>query len=268
MKYSTAVLALTVVTVAACGPKLQKISEQGDLIPEQSSAVIDRARADAQHAQAQQNAETQEVMSTALATCMPQHCEAISRGEVMIGMTPEQVLAATRTTRGVWSIRGDDIDGVFTPASMNNAPADAVAELAFVQFRGGAVSSYTYRETSGFRTVTDPSQTGVDARAAATADRLLAEGDNYMARGDLQGALNRYDRADVLRPNHGSTTLRIAQSLDKLLRPVEAALRYRKAIHEMELERIRVEGEAAAKLAEAIALARQRVTIIERTGGN
>jgi hypothetical protein len=56
----------------------------------------------------------------------------------------------------------------------------------------------------------------------------------------------------------------MATSLDKLLRPREAELRYMLFLHRMELEKIEAVGNANAKLAEAIAQARQRVIVIEK----
>ena len=76
--------------------------------------------------------------------------------------------------------------------------------------------------------------------------------------------MDRYDRADVLRADDPETTLRIARVLDKSLRPYEAELRYRAFLHQMELERIRVTGEAYAKWAAAIAEARDRVVVLDR----
>ncbi len=93
---------------------------------------------------------------------------------------------------------------------------------------------------------------------------MLREGDAFALRGDFVGALNRYDRADVLRPNHGETTLRIARTLDKQLRPVEAELQYRRALQQLEIELLRAEGEVAARIAEAIARAHERIVVLER----
>lgn len=101
-------------------------------------------------------------------------------------------------------------------------------------------------------------------RGAALADQLLREGDELAAAGRFDAALDRYDRADLVRPNHAETTLRIATALDKQLRPVQAALQYRRFIHQMELERIRAEGEAAANIAAAITRAQERIIVLER----
>jgi hypothetical protein len=81
----------------------------------------------------------------------------------------------------------------------------------------------------------------------------------------LDLALARYDQADILRPGHPETTLRIATTLDKQLRPVEALIRYRLFLHQLELEKIEAQGDAAAKLAEAIALAQQRIIVLEKS---
>jgi hypothetical protein len=52
--------------------------------------------------------------------------------------------------------------------------------------------------------------------------------------------------------------------LDKQLRPGEAELQYRRALQQLQIELIRAEGEVAARIAEAIALAHQRIIVLER----
>ena len=99
---------------------------------------------------------------------------------------------------------------------------------------------------------------------ACSAAELLRQGDEYTTAGRLDMALERYDQADILRPNHAETNLRIATVLDKSLRPVEAIMRYQMFIHQMELEKIRAEGEVAASIAEAIARAHERIIVLER----
>ena len=102
------------------------------------------------------------------------------------------------------------------------------------------------------------------ATSACTAELLLREGDELIAAGRLDLGLDRYDRADILRPNHGPTTLRIATTLDKSLRPLEAVMRYRQFVHQMELEKIHAHGEVAANIAAAIAQAHERIIVLER----
>jgi len=57
---------------------------------------------------------------------------------------------------------------------------------------------------------------------------------------------------------------KIAESLDKALRPYAALIQYQLFLHRMNLETIEARGEAAARMAEAIALAQQRILILER----
>ena len=89
---------------------------------------------------------------------------------------------------------------------------------------------------SGVRTVNSPEDATYAGRSAARADALLEQGDEYAAAGSLDLALQRYDQADILRPGHPETTLRIATTLDKSLRPMEATMRYQLFIHQLELE--------------------------------
>ena len=56
--------------------------------------------------------------------------------------------------------------------------------------------------------------------------------------GDMVGALDRYDRASTLKPRDALLEYRIASILDRSLRPVEALMRYKRFLHQMELEKI------------------------------
>ena len=126
------------------------------------------------------------------------------------------------------------------------------------------MASYTYTEPQGLRTIAAPGEATAAARAAARADALLQQGDDFAAAGELDLALDRYDRADVIRPGDPETTLRIATVLDKSLRPMEAVIRYRLFLHQLELETIAARGDAAAQMADAIARAQQRILILDR----
>src|SRR5690606_14945170 len=77
-------------------------------------------------------------------------------------------------------------------------------------------------------------------------------GDDLAARGDLDGALDRYDRAQVLQPDNVELEYRIATVLDKQLRPIEALIRYQLFLHRLELEKIEAVGDAYAQLADAV----------------
>jgi tetratricopeptide (TPR) repeat protein len=227
--------------------------------------TVARARIEGEAEQERIAMERAATAGTALATCAPPLCDAISRGELAIGMSEAQVLAATRTTADAWNLRGTGRTRVMSAqANAGTGPSDAVAEVAYIAMQDGRVRSYTYREPQGFRAVTTPGDATEAARAASQADAMLREGDAFALRGDFVGALDRYDRADVLRPNDGQTSLRIARTLDKQLRPVEAELQYRRALQQLQIELIRAEGEVAARIAEAITLAHERIIVLER----
>ncbi|MBI4546096.1 MAG: hypothetical protein HY703_12930 [Gemmatimonadetes bacterium] len=179
-------------------------------------------------------------------------------------MTEAQVLAATRTTEDAWSLRRAGRAAVLVPRSLDLAPRDAAGELALVQLRDGRVSSYSYQEGAGVRVVSEPADASTAGRASALGEMLIREGDDLAARGDLARALDRYDRAEVLRAGDPELDYRIATVLDKQLRPIEALIRYRLFLHRLELEKIEALGEAYAKLAAAIAHARERVIVLEK----
>lgn len=239
------------------------IMQDGQMIDARAEQVVAQARYEGEAERQRIEAERAAIAAAALSGCAPAVCEAVTRGELSLDMTEAQVMAATRTTPDAWEVRTSGGAVVMTPRH-GAQPADAQAQVAFVNLYGGAVRSYTYREPHGFRTVATPADATAAGRAAAAAEAMLREGDEYAARGDLERALDRYDRADILRPNHAETTLRIASTLDKQLRPLEAVMRYQLFIHRMELERIHARGEAAARMAEAIALAQQRIIVLDR----
>jgi hypothetical protein len=260
-----ATAALTGLLVAGgCGPRLATVMRQGEIVPDRSTPVVEQARVQGEIEQAR-SAELRAASATAaLAACAPAICEALARGEVAIGMTETQVLAATRTTAHAWDTRPSSGVTVMTARTDGSQPQDAVGRLAYVALQNGMVTSYTYREPQGFRMVSSPGDATLAGRAAAQADALLRQGDEHALAGRLDLALDWYDRADVIRPNHPETTLRIASTLDKQLRPIEALLRYQMFVHQMELELIGARGEAAARIAEAIARAHERIIVIER----
>ena len=249
---------------AACAPKRvhqEPILENDDRVPEVS---VSGTAAQAANQQVSQRMSRDSIAAEATATCAGQICEAVTRGEVAIGMNETQVLAATRTTWDAWTVRRSDGAAVLVPRSLQYAPVDAVGELAMVQVANGRVSSYSYREPQGVRVVSSPADATTQGRAAAMADQLLREGDDYVARGEFVMALNRYDRAHVLKPDDPMITYRVATSLDKMLRPREAEIQYRLFLHQLELEKIEAYGDAYAKMADAIAYARERLVILER----
>ncbi len=200
--------------------------------------------------------------AVAYAACAPDVCAALGRGEVALGMTDAQLFTATHTTELAWTARRSGNVTVLAPRDADVAPRDAVASLALVQLAGGTVASLTYREPQGLRTVSSASDatTANLARAAA----LTKEGDAMAAAGDFTAALERYDRASVVSEADATLQYKMATALDKLLRPREAELRYRLFLHRLELERIDAKGTANAKLADAIAQARERIIVLDR----
>lgn len=263
MVFAAGALALA---ATACGPRIQPlrpVMQNGEILPA-NEAVVAAARADGEAERAELAVERDAVTAAALASCAPAVCDAIARGELALGMTEAQVFAATRTTPAAWEIRGGPAGTTLTGRSGVRAPDDAVSEIAFVTLRNGRVRSVTYREPQGFRAVAEPVDATLAGRTAAQAASLLRQGDEYTVAGALDRALERYDQADILQPGSPETTLRIARTLDKQLRPVEAIIRYQMFLQQMELERIRARGEAAANFAEAIALAQQRIIVLER----
>ena len=202
------------------------------------------------------------ITATAFAGCAPAVCAALGRGELALGMTEAQVLAATRTTDLAWSARRSGSVSVLAPRDLEASPRDAVATVALVQLANGGVASITYREPQGLRTVTSPGD--VDGANRARAVALSREGDALAAAGDFTAALERYDRASVVDRADAELQYKIATSLDKLLRPREAELRYQLFLHQLELQKIEAHGNANAKLADAIAQAKERIVVLDR----
>ncbi len=268
MRKPTVVAAAALALAAgACGPRirpLQPVMDNGEVVPSRSERVVDEARATGEAERARLDEERSRAEVAALASCAPAACDAIARGEVTLGMSEAQVHAATRTTASAWDTRGNGRAQVMTGRGDVALPSDAVGSIAYLTLQNGAVRGITYREPQGFRTVARPADATAAGRASAQAEALLREGDDFALRGDFGGALDRYDRADVISPGDPVTTLRIARALDKALRPYEATIRYQMFLHQMELERIRATGEAYGNMAAAIAEARERVVVLER----
>lgn len=259
--------ALAVVALAACnGPRVVQetpVMVTGDRVP-MSDDVINDARIKSDAARAERQAQHDAVTAAAVASCTPDICDAIGRQEVALGMTSAQVMAATRSSPDAWSVRNAGNGVVMTPASMDAIPTDAHGQVAIVQLDGDRVASVSRRDRTGLRVESRPSDTTRDARVAALADAVIREGDDYVAAGDRVRALERYDRALVLSPDNALLNFKVAQLLDQQLRPVEALMRYQKFLLSLELQRIDAVGTQNAKLAEAIALAQQRIVVLDR----
>ena len=259
-------LFISALIVSGCAPKRIDelpitIMHNGDRVAEPTSAV-EAAAARSSAAQTEGRARRDSIAAAAYADCAPDVCAALGRSEIALGMNEAQVLAATRTTGDAWTVRRSSGVAVLAPRDADTAPRDAVAPVALVQIADGRVASVTYSEPQGLRTVSSAADVSNANRARAEA--LVKEGDALAAAGDFTGALERYDRASVVDRADPLLEYKMATSLDKLLRPREAELRYMLFLHRMELERIEAVGNANAKLAEAIAQARQRVIVLEK----
>lgn len=202
------------------------------------------------------------IAAVAFASCAPSVCAALGRGEVALGMTEAQVMAATRTTEVAWTVRRSGGVAVLAPRDADAGPRDAVAPVALIQLAGGTVASLTYREPQGLRTIASPAD--VSSANVARATALTREGDAMAAAGDFTAALERYDRASVVSQADPELQYKIASALDKLLRPREAELRYRLFLHRLDLETIAAQGEANARLAAAVMAARERIVVLEK----
>jgi hypothetical protein len=259
-------LFISALIVSGCAPKRIDelpitIMHNGDRVAEPTAAV-NAAAARASVAQAEGRERRDSIAAVAYTGCAPDVCAALGRGEIALGMNESQVLAATRTTGDAWTMRRSGGVVVLAPRDAGTAPRDAVAPVALVQVADGRVASVTYSEPQGLRTVTSAS--GVSNANRARAEALVKEGDALAAAGDFTGALERYDRASVVDRADPMLEYKMATSLDKLLRPREAELRYTLFLHRLELEKIEAVGDANAKLAEAIVQARQRLIVLEK----
>jgi tetratricopeptide (TPR) repeat protein len=259
-------LGFLAVLVSACAPYPQRVNEapimvNGDRVPAADGAMAAPAI----------SAERDAVKSTmdsihaiALADCAPDLCNAIARGELAIGMSESQVYASTRSTPRAWVVRRSGADAVMVPASRAAAPADRSGELVMVQLAAGRSAVISRRGPQGIMVASRAQDATAAAQGKAAAEALVREGDELVAANDLDGALNRYDRASVLDPEAADPQYKAARLLDLQLRPQEALMRYQRFLLSLEIERIQAQGDANAKMAEAIALAQQRIVVLEK----
>lgn len=253
--------------VASCAnPK--RVNEQpitvmrnGDRI-ESPTRTVDAATTQALESRIAGRERRDSLTAVAFASCAPAVCASLGRGELTLGMTEAQVLAATHTTDIAWNSRRNGGVAVLSPRDVDASPSDAVAPVALVQLAGGTVASITYREPQGLRTVSSAADANDANRARAAA--LVKEGDALAAAGDFTSALDRYDRASVVTQADAELQYKMASSLDKLLRPIEADLRYKMFLNQLEIQKIDAVGNANAKMADAIARARERIIVLEK----
>jgi tetratricopeptide (TPR) repeat protein len=264
-----AAVLLASVAAGACAPRMRPVREiqpNGAIVRSTQDDDVARARSEGSNEHARLAAEQDQVMGAALSSCTPMLCNAIARGELAVGMTREQVMAATHSSLGAWDERGGGGVSTLSPRDEASGPKDVVSQVAFVTLQNGRVASYAYREPQGVRVVSSAAEASADGQARARAAQLLREGDEFALAGDFDRALNYYDRADIIAPDDPATTLRIARALDKALRPYEALIRYQLFLHQLEIERIHAYGDAYAQYGAAVAEARSRIIVLERGG--
>ena len=255
------------VLLAACnGPRRireRPIMTNGERTPSQDR-IIAGAAANGYSDNSMLTQSRDSIYAKAVATCRGTICASVAKGEISLGMTPSQAMAATRTAPAAWTVRESGAATVMVPRVLGNSPRDATGEVVMVQFDDDRVNAVSYRETQGIRVVSSAADTSTDGRATAMADALIREGDQFNAAGDRARALDRYDRALAMKRADAMLEYKVATMLDLQLRPVEAQIRYRRFLQSLEIERIRAQGDANAQMAEAIARAQQRLIILER----
>lgn len=253
--------------LAACnGPRRireRPIMSNGDRTASQDR-IISNAAASGYSDNAILTQSRDSVYAKAVATCRGTICASVVKGEISLGMTLSQAMAATRTAPAAWTIRESGAATVMVPRVLGNSPRDATGEVVMIQFDDERVNAVSYRETQGIRVVSSAADTTTDGRATAMADALIREGDQFNAAGDRARALDRYDRALALKRADPMLEYKVATMLDLQLRPIEAQIRYQRFLQSLEIEQIRARGQANAQLAEAIARAQQRLIVLER----
>jgi tetratricopeptide (TPR) repeat protein len=225
-------------------------------------AANSRVRGDAERALYAQRRDS--IAAAAAASCSGEICSALTRGEVMLGMNTAQVMAATKTTGEAWSVRYAGRATVMVGARPSVPPRDVNGELGLVQLEDGKVSSYGYREPQGLRVIAAASDASAESRAKAQAAALIKEGDDFNLVGKRAEALDRYDRALLMDGSNAMLQYKVATLLDLQLRPQEALMRYERFLQQMRIQTIQAQGDAAAKQAEAIAMAQQRIVILQQ----
>lgn len=259
-------LGLGVALVGACASnrvREQPLMVNGDKMQSPDSvASRSRVRGDAERSM--YAARRDSIAAVASGSCAGAVCAALTRGEVMLGMNDAQVMAATKTTPEAWSIRRAGHAMVMVGARPSVPPRDVNGELGLVQLEDGRVTSYGYREPQGLRVIASAADATDEARAKAQGAALIREGDEFNLAGKRAEALDRFDRALLLDAANAMLQYKVATLLDLQLRPQEALMRYQRFLQQLKLQTIQAEGDAAAKQAEAIAMAQQRIVILQQ----
>ena len=169
-RYAFAAAGLAALAATACAPRMNRvraIQPNGAIVRSSQDDDIARARREGSSERARLAAEQDQVVGRAVADCTPMLCNAIARGELALGMTREQVIAATHSGPAAWEERGAGGITTLTPSEGTRAPHDVVSEVAFVTLQNGRVQGFAYREPQGVRLVSSAADATPEGAARA-----------------------------------------------------------------------------------------------------
>ncbi len=221
------VSAAIVLVAIGCGQKyrqptiddVEPVQPNLGTLPDTQQDDVAAARERTERLQAQIAGEMDSITTVALSECTAYTCARLGGREVALGMTHAQVLVATGSTPVAWRLRGSTATGIMLPA---HAPVhDAVGQLVMVVWRDRMVASYTYREPTGLRSVTNAVDATTAGRHRAMAQSLLKDGDDLVAAGRLYEALDKYVAAEILDPHNPDISGRIGRMMNLLEPPDE-----------------------------------------------
>lgn len=252
------ILTLAIAGVA-CAPYQQRIDAtptilSGDRapVPNSVAAAPRNATVDAERAGSKRVMDS--LAAHASSSCGTAPCDEVVRGAVLLGMSENQLYAATRSAAPAWSMRRAGATTTMVPASRSASPRDAVGELSLIQFDHDRVVVIAYRDGDGVRLVTGTTTSAGAARDRALATALQRDGDERLAAADSSGALDRYDEASALMPRDADLQFRIARILDAERRPVEALIHYERFVRAL------TDATHDARLAAAL----ERIAVLSR----
>ncbi len=153
---------------------------------------------------------------------------------------------------------------VATVSAMACAPYPQRIHQQTVLENNGSVEAVRVPTNTVPAGVAERAESPAYADAASEGRALLAQGDALVGFGKFDEALDRYNRAGLLLPTEPLIDFKVARLLDLQMQPREASMRYQRFLQQLDLERIKVQGEASAALAEAIALAQQRLIVLDK----
>ena len=234
-KYAFAAAGLAALAAtAACAPRMNRIravQPNGAIVLSTQDDDVARARSEAANERTRLAAEQDQVVGRALSDCTPLLCNAVARGELAVGMTREQVIAATHSGPAAWEERGGGGITTLTPREGTRAPHDGVSEVAFVTLEK-ARAELRLRERRRCAWV---ERADAKRQGAARARRGVRARATTGLAGDSTRA-EPYDRATWCRTTNRDHAEHRPRA-DKQLRPFEASIRYQLLLHQLETRR-------------------------------